>query len=851
MDELLSEFLIESTENMSKLDQDLVLIEKDPSNKSVLQNIFRVIHTVKGTCGMLALSRLEKIAHAAEDVLSAMREENLEINSQTIGPVLQAIDIIKSILEYLEGNEKEPEGEDSEVISHLRRLIQGDSAESFASVSSKTNKNLKTEEEKSSQINSEKKASLAEQSLRVHIGILDVLMNLVGELVLNRNQLLQLTRRDEESPYLNPVQQLNRVTSGLQEAVMKTRMQPIGNAWSKLPRIVRDLEQATGKKLELVMIGQETEIDRQILQAIQDPLVHCVRNSADHGIETSEIRIKKGKSPTGQITLKAFHEGGHIIIEIKDDGAGINPEIICQKAIEKGLVTKDVAVHLSENQILKFIFEAGFSTAQKVTEVSGRGVGMDVVKSNIESIGGVVDISSQHEVGTTLRIKIPLTLAIISALLVKAGSGHGSVFAIPQVGVVELVHISESNHHLVDNIQGSKILRLRGKLLPLVDLASVLGIEKIREQKEISLSIVVVQVSEMQFGLVVDEVYDTQEIVVKPVGRLLREVNLFSGSTILGDGRVVIILDIARIAAQAFPKNSLSENEDSNSSQAQSRQNTGGDKTILLVFRPSEHEYFAVPLALVARLEEFSPSQVEKVDGKHVVQYRGSILPLIPCSDQLDRNIDSEKNIAAIVFSDGQRSMGLWVHDFVDITEENLNLETTAAMPGHLGAAIIAGKATELIDAYYFLKLAYPDWFKKHSSVNSSQKVKILFVEDSKFFQNLIKPLLESKGYEVILANDGQDALKLIKQDASFDLILSDIEMPQMSGLEMIKLIRAQTPFQKIPALALTTLSGASDREKGLQAGFDDYLIKFDQDIVLESIQKLLKKNYSYEASLS
>ncbi|MBX7147946.1 hybrid sensor histidine kinase/response regulator [bacterium] len=853
MDEILNEFLVECSENIERLENGLVELEKKPDNLDVLKIIFRAMHTIKGTCGMFGLGRMEKISHVAEDVLAKLRDGAIPVTAQAISAILVAIDIVKHIAECLERTGEEPTGDDSVAIQNLKSVLDTDNIisreENTTAITDTTSQNTPQQESKpvasiaqsETTPKMETKAPASDQSLRVNIGILDQLMNLVGELVLNRNQLLQLVRGEDESPYLNPIQQLNRVTSGLQEAVMKTRMQPIGNAWSKLPRIVRDLEQATGKKLELVMIGQETEIDRQILQAIQDPLTHCVRNSADHGIEKPDKRATSGKSPVGKITLKAFHEGGHIIIAIEDDGGGINPDIIKAKAIEKGLVSKEIANNLSDTQILRYIFEPGFSTAAKVTEVSGRGVGMDVVRSNIESIGGSVDISSTVGVGTCIKIKIPLTLAIISALIVRAGDGKGNIFAIPQVGVLELVHISETNRHFVDTIQGAKVLRLRGKLLPLITLSEVLGLKK---ENEINvehdlLSIVVVQVADMQFGLIVDEIYDTQEIVVKPVGRLLREVNLFSGSTILGDGRVVIILDIARISAQALPQ-VISDAAQAGLDTA--KEMGTSDKTSLLVFKSDSQSHFAVPLALVARLEEFETSKIEKVGNQLVVQYRNSLLPLIKASDKLNIEKFTDLPITAIIFTDGERGMGLLVEEIVDIVDEHLKLDTSGIRPGFLGGSIIAGRATELIDVYHFLRIAYPDWFKLKSETKN-EKSRILFVDDSAFFRNLLRPILESRGFDVTTAEDGAEALKILKKDSGFDLLLSDIEMPNMDGFGLISNIRSNDNLKNLPALALTTLAAPPSREKGMQLGFTDYLIKFDQDMVLEAISKTLKQN--------
>lgn len=535
-----------------------------------------------------------------------------------------------------------------------------------------------------------------ESSLRVNVVLLDRLMNLVGELVLARNQLIQLSTGTEESVFATPVQHLNRVASDLQEAVMKTRMQPIGAAWGKLPRLVRDLAAATGKKIELDMRGAETELDRQILQAIQDPLTHMVRNSADHGIESPDERIDNGKPAHGTITLNAYHEGGHVILEITDDGAGINVDRVRSKAIERGLVKADAAMAMSESQILRFIFEPGFSTAAQITNVSGRGVGMDVVRSNIERIGGTVDLSSRMGEGSTVRVKIPLTLAIVSALVVKAGA---HVFAIPQIGVVELVRVTEELQHRMERVNQVRFYRLRDALLPIVDLAGLLALNSDSSRSEFN--IVVCQVGTLRFGLVVDDVYDTQEIVVKPVGRLVKHVTVYSGCTILGDGRVIMILDTTGIASTAMPS-TQNERTVPRSVEAQTTQNT--ERESILLFDAGGATLQAVPLVRVARLEEFGAEQLEEADGRLVVQYRGALLPIIAANPSM--NVRARVPRPVIVLSADGQTMGLAVEEIKDIVEEHLVMQAGARRPGVRGVAVIAGKATEVLDVTHFLSEA-------------------------------------------------------------------------------------------------------------------------------------------------
>lgn len=696
-DEALSDFLVESAEGIARLDQDLITLEKNPYDTEVLKRIFRDIHSIKGTCGMFGFIRLERIAHAAEDVLSHMREGSLIATPNEIGIIFKALDVIKIILKTIETTKDEPKGEDNLAISLLRNLINQKGKEANGEEKPLIPQSVTSSE-------GEQVAAISEQSLRVNVDVLDRLMNSIGELVLTRNQLVQLVSQDDESHYLGSIQQLNRITSGLQQAVMKTRMQPVGNAWSKLPRIIRDLSQSIAKQIDLKMTGQETEIDRQILQAIHDPLIHCVRNSADHGIESSEIRKANGKSQTGTISLNAYHESGHIIIEIKDDGGGINVKAVKEKAIERGLLRAEDAEKLSDKQICQFIFEPGFSTATQVTGVSGRGVGMDVVRTNIEKIGGEVDITSEQGIGTATRIKIPLTMAIVSALTVKIGSGQGEVFAVPQVGVVELVRVSENNVHLVEKINNSRVLKLRERILPLIDLGEILGVGSQFENENAEYSIVVAQVNDLRFGIIVREIFDTQEIVVKPIARLLRDLNLYTGSTILGDGRVVIILDMARLAARVSTSNAgISKTKEISVSEKVVAQN----RDTLLVFRTEEIAPKAVPLSMVSRLEEFPLRTIENINGRLVVQYRGELLPL--CSDGVDYNALVSRNavsISALIFSDGENSVGLLATEISDTVDEVLVVDKRGARAGISGIAVVQGKATEIVDITYYLQFA-------------------------------------------------------------------------------------------------------------------------------------------------
>jgi two-component system chemotaxis sensor kinase CheA len=642
-----------------------------------------------------------------------VRDGKLDASPELMTSVLACVDVIKEILATIAQTGNEPAGDDTALIASLDAWVNG---EATAPVSAPVVAPEPVPDPLPTQALSTptppaappaandgraQSTEATDATLRVNVHLLDRLMNLVGELVLSRNQLIQLSSANEDSPYVAPVQRLNRVATDLQEAVMKTRMQPIGNAWGKLPRMVRDLAQETGKRIELELSGAETELDRQILQAIQDPLTHMVRNSADHGVESPAARRAAGKPETGRIRLNAYHEGGHVLIEVSDDGAGLDAAKIRAKAVERGMLTREAAASLSEAQSLRLIFEPGFSTAEKVTNVSGRGVGMDVVRSNIERIGGVVELSSRVGVGTTVRVRIPLTLAIISGLIVGVS---GEWFAIPQIGIVELVRVSEGRS--IENVHGAEFLRLRDSLLPLAHLDTLLGLPP-RERPQ-DYIIVVCQVGDTRFGLVVGEVLDTQEIVVKPVGRMVKHLEMYAGCTILGDGRVIMILDAAGLAAKARISSGSEAAAAAPGAVIASASAREGDRQTLLLLDAGLPALQGVPLSLVARLEEIPASRFERADGRWLVQYRDSLLTIVPARDGLDVTAKDPRPV--VVFSDGEHAMGLAVEEIRDIVEDNVLIEARGGRSGVLGVAVVNGRATELLDTGYFLRQAHPDW---------------------------------------------------------------------------------------------------------------------------------------------
>ena len=771
MDDLLAEFLTDTADSLAELDVALVKLERAPDDGETLSQIFRLVHTIKGTCGFLGLPRLERVAHAAENVLGRIRDRLLAVTPDLVSLVLRALDRIKAIVASLGAAGAEPDGDDAGLIAALDEAAAGHGAAMPAAAGPRRT----TPEPAAPPPPSE---AMGGRTIRVAVDVLEDLMTLVSELVLTRNQLLQLARGQEggqgggqgsgqgSGAYILPLQRLSEITSDLQEGVMKTRMQPIGNAWNKLPRLVRDLARDLGKRIELTMRGQDTELDRQVLELIKDPLTHMVRNSGDHGIELPEARRAAGKPETGRIALDAYHEGGHIIIEVADDGQGLAVDRIRAKAAAQGLATEAELAGMTDGQIQRFIFRPGFSTAATVTSVSGRGVGMDVVRTNIERIGGTIDLVSAPGEGSTFTIKIPLTLAIVSALIVEAG---GERFAVPQISVLELVRAgggsgTAGSGAAIEWTDATPVLRLHDRLLPLVDLAALLGLRLGEAPEGAGQYIVVVQVGATMLGLMVDRVFDTEEIVVKPVAPILRHITMFSGNTILGDGSVIMILDPNGIARATGIGGGGGKAGEAPVSAAQRSE----DHSAILVFRAGGRQLCAVPLGLVARLEDIPRDRIEGSAGAFVTQYRGRLMPLVAVSGSIDAGHASHP---VLVFADGDRSMGLVVDEIVDVVEDRLRLELSTARPGLLGSAVIAGQATDVIDTAYRLAQARRDWF---AGAPVSGRPRLLLVDDSDFLRELLVPFLSAAGYHVTAAASPAAALLMRDAGATFETIVSD-----------------------------------------------------------------------------
>jgi two-component system chemotaxis sensor kinase CheA len=892
MDDLISEFLTETAESLDVIDTELVRFENNPDDRAILDNIFRLLHTVKGTCGFLGLPRLEAVAHAGETLLGKFRDGELTVSPPMVTLVLQAIDQIKVLLEALEATGQEPAGEDAELIARLEDAAMGrledtaDEAEvatpenwdndlgrelrpgevsladleaafqnadvdadsdpaaqetpaaaevehlgagdfdpelgrelrpgevsaaeleaafMSAEVDPANDPNAGKESLITADMSKEEALQTAvaqlkgsedagageggprvQQTVRVTVDVLEGLMTTVSELVLTRNQLMQTIRGMEDDELKGPLQRLSAVTGELQDGVMKTRMQPIGDAWRKLPRIVRDVSTDLGKKIELVMEGQDTELDRQVLELIKDPLTHMVRNSADHGLETPAERAKAGKPEKGTIKLAAYHEGGHIIISIADDGKGLDTRRIGEKALEKGLTTHDELERMTDAQIHRFIFSAGFSTAAKVTNLSGRGVGMDVVRTNIEQIGGVIDVSSTTGRGSHFSIKIPLTLAIVSALIVGCDEQR---FAIPQLAVRELVRVGAGSEHTVEKLHGARVMRLRDRLMPIVDLHDVLGVgEAYGGGEDEAAFVVVLDAGGRNVGLVVDNVLDTEEIVVKPLSESLRNVSAYSGATILGDGSVIMILDPNGLAGEIV--SALEEDAAYDLSSATVTELDQQTQRLLLV-RAGGEEPKAVPLALVTRLEEFDPATIETTNGRQVVQYRGRLMPIVPLSSEI-RSMEGQRQ-PVLVFAENHTAIGLAVDQIVDVVEERVDLQMSSDKQGVIGSAIIKGKATDVVDIAWYLDQSRAGDIQRRST---SRRRKVLLVDADAFARRMIAPLLAAAGYDVTPAGGLHEVKVIAEAGETFDALVGD-----PGGIDRI---RKEGFWPDLPALGVT-----------------------------------------------
>jgi two-component system chemotaxis sensor kinase CheA len=911
MDEILGEFLTESHENLGQLDQDLVELEKDPRSADRLASVFRTFHTMKGVAGFLNLSKLEALAHAAEDLLSSLRDGELILDAAITSSLLAAVDAVRQMLATVEASGSDGATDYSDLIGSLRAFLANQSnganepgdepappviahaGKGNAMATNGSADGLKQRQQNELEHNNANAAVLAphenvahgevagqsggdvteakssaepapqaasglavpaanaarnelgepavttgaDSTIRVNVHLLDKLMNLVGELVLVRNQVLQFASSLQEATFLGASQRLNLITTELQGGIMKTRMQPIGNIWNKFPRIVRDLALACGKQVRIEMEGEETELDKTLIEAIRDPLTHLVRNAIDHGIESPRERLAAGKPSEGRLLLRAFHESGQVIVEVAEDGAGIDLERVRAKALERGLVNAEQAARMNDAETVKLVFLPGFSTAAKVTNISGRGVGMDVVQTNIEKIGGTVDIQSRRGEGTTLRIKIPLTLAIIPALVVTC---VGDRYMIPQVNLIELVRLDGAeSERRIERVHGAPVYRLRGNLLPLVYLEEVLKLAKdeaVAATPDHAANIVVLQVGDQQFGLVVDEVNDTEEIVVKPLGKRLKGMSAFAGATIMGDGRVALILDVLGVVQLAAVARDARQSGHAEAQKASAH--VEHQRQRLLLCRAEGADCVAVPLALVSRLEEFPRASVERAAGCQVVSYRGKILPLVELGELAGggaRVDDGEERdpLKVVVFDDGERRVGMVVAEIIDIVEEEAVAVQLSSRTDLIGSALVGKKTTDFLDLRAVFEAARRNWYDAKSAGELNHAA-VLLIDQSAFTRGLVRSYLEMAGHQVHEARDSAEALEKL-QRLRVQLALVSANLP--GNGKVLAQLRKRTSEAHIPLIGLADERAEVSPE--MVAKYDACHFKSDRQAILDAVEKL------------
>ncbi|MEM8944609.1 MAG: chemotaxis protein CheW [Planctomycetota bacterium] len=911
-DELWGEFVVESNEHMADIENQLLSIEESGADVDVdlVNEVFRGIHSIKGAAGFLGLTKVNDLAHNLENILNMMRNDQLVPTSPMIDVMLRAADKLQGLINDVENSNNE---DVSSYITELEAIAAGESpaeptsapqatseavaeplpetpapaaatevseddmdakiAAAFAAQAAAKSEGDAEDESAATAAASEpqavttpakaqsapgkkdttdKKPSV-EASIRVSVGVLDKLMNLAGELVLSRNQLMQAIGSSDRGSLDSIASRLDQVTSEVQESIMQTRMQQIGSVFSKFPRIVRDLSGKLGKQCALNIEGKEVEVDKTIVEAIGDPLTHLIRNSVDHGIESPADRAKAGKSEEGKMDLRAFYQAGKVRIEIEDDGAGIDPEKLKSKAVSKGILTQERADQMGDREAIRLIFHPGFSMAAKVTDVSGRGVGMDVVKTNIAKLGGTVDIESNIGQGTLIIITLPLTLAIIPSLIVQCRHDR---FAIPQVNIAELVRVrSEELDQKIGTVQDAEVLRLRGSLLPLIRLSDVVnmsdkspdesteesadGEDAVRE----AINIIVVETGEQRFGIIVDGLHDSEEIVVKPLSRHLQDCPCLSGATILGDGHVALILDVAGIAASE----GIRCDEELESEDQQDTSRSDEDTQYMLLFSNHDNEHFAVTMDIVSRIDRIRTDQIDSVGGQELLQYRDTTMPLV----RLENCITAQPPEAAdrlyvIVYEAGGNEIGLLVPRLDDIRDVTTAIDqVTFTERGVLGSMVLDEHTTRMVDLFEVAEIAYPDWFEDAKVVAEENDLPplVLLAEDSGFFRKQVAAMIKDHGYRVIDCEDGQIAWDVLQSDEyEFDVVVTDIEMPNMNGFEFAERIKTSSKWSHLPVIALTSLAGSADIQRGIEVGIDDYQIKMDRDKLLNSLQNFSGK---------
>jgi two-component system chemotaxis sensor kinase CheA len=861
MDELLSDFLTETTEHIEGAENQLIDFERDPTNEDLLASIFRLLHTIKGTASFLGLERLQKIAHGAETVISELRD-GVPPTDKTVSVVLVAIDRIKQILGEVAVHGEEPPGDDEDVKTLLKDNLPSNAGAAQTAAPAETEQAAAAPEAAAAPVAEaaekveepvakpapapEKPAAKAkpaaprpakaegegngpgakaQESIRVTVDTIEQIMQLVSELVLTRNQLLELTRQKEEDGLKGPMQRLSALTTDLQDAVMRARMQPVGRLYANLPRLIRELASELGKKIELVTAGADTELDRQLIEVMRDPLTHLIRNCADHGLETPDERVENGKPEVGQIRVAAAHEAGQITISIEDDGRGLNIEKLKAKALSKGLMSEGELEQASEQEICQLIFEPGFSTAAEVTNVSGRGVGMDVVRSNLEAIGGSVNLKSKQGSGCTFSLKIPLTLAIAPALIVEVGDQR---YALPQHAVVEAVGLGSQSRHRIERLQNALVLKLREEVIPVVDLKRILKVGEPVDDETVDREnqlVVIMRVGVQTFGVIVDAVADVQEIVVKPMSSTLAHLKTFTGHTILGDGSVVLIIDPAG-AAQLLGIEKI----DDKKRDAGRIQDSRSEKRRYVTFLAGPGAPKVIPLSLISRIEMVAASSIEVVNGRYVLQRDAGLMPIVQVGGAM--GWEEDQNYPVLIVSSCGKTMGLLVDQIADIFEEDLRFKLEDNSSEVIGTAVYGDKAVELLDIAYYMQQAYPE--PRHHA--AATKLPVIVLSDDRYVSSVLCPMLTSAGFNVYAVETMQQVEDLIEREkriAAF--VIDEVWQPKDGKHLEDELVR----LKKSCSSALVLLSSELDQliaPAGLDGEAIAQVLKHDRLALLDQI---------------
>jgi len=890
--DLIAEFVVESLEHIADIESQLLAIEAAGANidMDLVNTVFRAIHSAKGAAGFLGLNTIATLAHNMESLLNLFRTRELTPTTANIDVLLRCADVLRRLLEETETSNDVDVSEYVEALTAVAapadpsappapRATDGATAPSPACAlppeqpapdvedaqqttpptaptapaaqspqtsdppDAPTTANPAQVPAGTDILRQSNNKNMGEANIRVSVELLDDLMNLAGELVLSRNRLLQVVAARDSNEIEAVATGLDRVTAELQEAIMQTRMQTIGTVFGKFRRVVRDLSVKLGKDCQLHVEGEDVEVDKSIIESIGDPLTHLIRNAVDHGIETPDQRLARGKPATGTIFLAAYHQAGKVHISISDDGRGIDAKKVREKAITRGLVTAERAREMSDQEAVRLIFHPGFSLAEKVSDVSGRGVGMDVVRSNIEKLSGTVSIDTTVDVGTRIDVRLPLTLAIVPSLIVRCGKRK---FAIPQASINELVRIRAGEvTKRIEHVKQAEMFRLRGVLLPLVRLNHALSMASGETEADAdqAVYIIVVESGALRYGLVVDSVADSEEIVVKPLGRHIQESTCLAGATVLGDGTVAPILDVTGIASHMDLKMSGQDATD-----LVRRDGTREEMQTALILRNHPDEQFGIPMQLVARLERIRSDKVALVGGQEVLQYRGGTMPLLRLENLITAQpAPPTPNVSVVVFTVARREVGLIVPHLVDIRQISTNVDTrTLRQRGILGSLIVQERTTRLLNLYELAETAFPDWLVQQESpavVREAGPARLLVVEDSAFFRTQLEEMLQAAGYQVVGSEDGQAAWELLQRpNEHFDMVITDIEMPRLDGLGLAANIRGSDRLARLPIIAVTSLGSDEDIQRGTESGIDAYHIKLEREELLTTIATHLSR---------